>query len=171
MRVFALVLAAGLVANASAFADDWWRVKPGEEYGPETYCNWNRTGLPPAQQQVCGLRDQKAAGGQAHASPNLLAFEASDAEAQKTVALAHAAGQCGLRSDGWVGIFNNAYAMASDTDIKRFRLSDAEVRTASLAGQRVYASTITSTKCRELANSPTMDHLDAIHRKLTGGYH
>jgi hypothetical protein len=171
MRAFASVLVAGLLLASSALADDLWRVKPGETYSPGTYCNWNRTGLPLARQQVCNARDQQDAAGQSLASSTLLAFEANDAKAMRNVALANAAGQCGLRSGGWVETFNSAYAMASNTDIKRFGLSNAQVRTAAQAGQRVYANAMTTTKCRDLTNSPTMTRLDEIQHKLTGGYH
>ncbi|HLG86862.1 MAG TPA: hypothetical protein VKZ79_06655 [Alphaproteobacteria bacterium] len=34
-------------------ADYTWRPHPREAYGPDTYYNWNRTGLPPAQQKIC----------------------------------------------------------------------------------------------------------------------
>lgn len=40
-------------------ADEFYRPSPREVYGPETYCNWNRTGLPPAQQKTCADRDRR----------------------------------------------------------------------------------------------------------------
>ena len=40
-------------------ADDIYRPRPGEAYAPATYCDWNRTGLPPEQQKICLDRDIK----------------------------------------------------------------------------------------------------------------
>jgi hypothetical protein len=50
--------AAGTAPPAAA-ADDLYRPRPNEVYSPPTYCNWNRTGLPPAYQKICADRDQK----------------------------------------------------------------------------------------------------------------
>jgi|SRR5665213_9116 len=47
-------------APAQAQTDEVWRPNPREAYGPSTYCNWNRTGLPPAQQKICAAEDQKS---------------------------------------------------------------------------------------------------------------
>lgn len=93
------------------------------------------------------------------------------APALKTFALAHAAAQCGLRSDGWLQAFNDAFALATDADIKHYRLTDQEVSVANDTEQRVMADAISHTVCSELVNSPTMDRLDSVQRKLTGGYH
>lgn len=40
-------------------ADNIYRPRPGEAYAPATYCEWNRTGLPPEQQEICLDRDIK----------------------------------------------------------------------------------------------------------------
>ena len=48
-----------LIGVASVHADDLWRVRPGEVYNPSTYCNWNRSGLPAAQQKICANLDKK----------------------------------------------------------------------------------------------------------------
>jgi hypothetical protein len=42
-----------------AQADDMYRPRPGETYGPSTYCLWNRTGLPFPQQKICEDLDRK----------------------------------------------------------------------------------------------------------------
>lgn len=153
-----------------ASADELWRVRPNEVYSPDTYCNWNRTGLPREQQRICDARDKRDIAGQTRASKNLMVFETVSGKAMKTLALVHAAGQCGFRSDGWVETFNTAFAIATDADIRTFRLSDSEIRTANQVANAVYVNTISHVKCNELANSPTLDHLDGIHRKLTNGY-
>ncbi len=44
---------------APAQVDEEWRARPGEVYLPSTYCNWNRTGLPAAQQKICLDYDRK----------------------------------------------------------------------------------------------------------------
>lgn len=98
-------------------------------------------------------------------------FELDRSPALKTFALAHAAAQCGLRSDGWLQAFNDAFALATDADIKHYRLTDQEVSVANDTEQRVMADAISQTACSELVNSTTMDRLDSVQRKLTGGYH
>lgn len=40
-------------------ANDFYRPRPGEVYGPDTYCDWNRAGLPPHEMQVCLGRDRQ----------------------------------------------------------------------------------------------------------------
>jgi len=40
-------------------SDEIYRPHPGEAYTPPTYCQWNRTGLPAAQQKICLDRDKK----------------------------------------------------------------------------------------------------------------
>ena len=41
-----------------AQADEMYRPRPGETYSPDTYCDWNRTGLPARQQKICLDRDR-----------------------------------------------------------------------------------------------------------------
>jgi hypothetical protein len=43
----------------SVRSDEVYRPRPGEAYNPEAYCNWTRTGLPPAQQKICSDHDNK----------------------------------------------------------------------------------------------------------------
>jgi hypothetical protein len=61
-RLFTRIIGSAVMVLSlavSAHADDVWRLRPNEAYDPGTYCNWNRTGLPLAQQKVCAARDQK----------------------------------------------------------------------------------------------------------------
>ena len=39
--------------------DQIWHPNPNEAYEPSTYCQWNRTGLPEAQQKICLELDRK----------------------------------------------------------------------------------------------------------------
>ena len=45
--------------KAATSSDEIYRPHPGEEYVPAIYCQWNRTGLPSAQQKICLDRDIK----------------------------------------------------------------------------------------------------------------
>jgi hypothetical protein len=54
--LLAFVICAG--QRVSAESDEIWRPNPNETYGPSTYCQWNRTGLPPMQQKICLDRDR-----------------------------------------------------------------------------------------------------------------
>lgn len=47
------------VLTTDAYADEMYRPRPGEVYGPSTYCEWNRSGLPTAQQKICSNLDHK----------------------------------------------------------------------------------------------------------------
>ena len=51
--------AALTVVSSWAIADDKYRPSPRETYDPDTYCAWNRSGLPPAQQKICQDYDKK----------------------------------------------------------------------------------------------------------------
>jgi hypothetical protein len=58
VRAFLFGATTLLVLAGGAHADDIWRRHPGEAYDPATYCRWNRTGLPPAQQKICLAYDR-----------------------------------------------------------------------------------------------------------------
>jgi len=58
-KALLLGVTALLLLTSGAYADDMYRPKPGEAYDPATYCNWNRTGLPPSYQKICINRDKK----------------------------------------------------------------------------------------------------------------
>ena len=47
------------VLGTTTKADDLYRPRPGDAYGPATYCNWNRTGLPKRLQDLCIERDRR----------------------------------------------------------------------------------------------------------------
>lgn len=45
-------------APSAVAPDEIYRPNPKEAYVPAIYCDWNRTGLPPAQQKICLDRDR-----------------------------------------------------------------------------------------------------------------
>lgn len=54
-----ILTAIAVLSLFPAQADQLWRPNANEVYGPQTYCNWNRTGLPEAQQRICIERDRR----------------------------------------------------------------------------------------------------------------
>jgi hypothetical protein len=155
-----------LLIGTPALTQDFWHIGP-----TENACQWQRDSLPQDQKNICLQRDRDAAATQLHPSKNLLAFERGDISFMKIFAQANAAAQCGLRSDEWLETFNTAYTMASAADLQTFHLTSAEIAAADAEGQKVYQDTISHIRCSDLTNSPTMDKLDKIQWKLTGGYH
>lgn len=137
-------------------------------------------GHPPSREECQKLKDgmsppvstaSKPEQPEEYQMSNIERFEMDRSNPLKSFALAHAAAQCGLRSDEWLQPFNDAFALGSDADIKHYRLTDQEVSAANDAEQRVISDTISHTRCSDLANSPMMDKLDSVQRKLTDGYH
>jgi hypothetical protein len=52
-------LAIEVFSQEAVRADEIWHRGPNEAYDPSTYCNWNRTGLPPVQQRICLDQDRR----------------------------------------------------------------------------------------------------------------
>lgn len=106
----------------------------------------------------------------AQASPALTEYEATMKPASANLALAHAANMCRIRSDDWLAAFDLGYQGLASSEAKRLHLSSAELTAADQANQKTYADTISTTACRDLPNSSTMEKLDRIHDHMTGGY-
>lgn len=166
--------------NLSVALKDPTKVALLECMGVKVYEDPQPPGHPPSPEACKKLKDSVSAKPTEDPQPTQIAayqmsnierFELDRSAALKNFALAHAAAQCGLRSDGWLQAFNDAFALATDADIKHYRLTDQEVSVANDTEQRVMADAISQTVCSELVNSPTMDKLDSIRRKITGGYH
>lgn len=47
------------VAQSPYPANEIYRPRPNEAYNSDTYCLWNRTGLPDQFQKICAARDRK----------------------------------------------------------------------------------------------------------------
>lgn len=156
-----------------------WQPRPGEVYNPSTYCLWNRSGLPAAQQKICSNLDQKAAAAakrvHGNASPALLEYEAKMIELTRITKLAEVAGICQLRSERWFEVFRTNYLMFRTNEATRLKLSNAEIAAANVKIQSIGGPQIQlvgpGNTCEKMLNSPVMDQLDAFERKLTGNYH
>jgi len=163
-----LVLVTGLAFATPAAADDWWRVKPGESYGPETYCAWNRTGLPSAQQAVCSKRD--AAIRARKPTPSIKAFLDAAAPAQRNITLASWAVMCSLRSERWLHPITVSYQQYMRETANRFGIGNEGLDAADVQSETITRQLRSKVTCKTLTNSAVMDELDDIQRRATGGY-
>lgn len=78
---------------------------------------------------------------------------------------------CALRSEEWLRSFDLEGEAFATNEAYRLHLTNAEIDAAEHEHTRIYSATMAVTSCKSLVNSATMDHLDEVQRKLTGGYH
>jgi Lysozyme inhibitor LprI len=112
---------------------------------------------------------------EADPSPALLEYEAEMMKATHNVNGARAAQMCHLRSDAWLKVIGEGYLMFRGNEAKRLNLSAAEIAAADKKIETVATPQIITwgpdNVCEKMVNSPLMDQLDEIERKLTGNYH
>lgn len=168
-------------SQARAEGEQAWCKNSNECYYPSTYCNWNNTGLPAEQQQVCAGRKKVAAEAaakvQAKASPALLEYEKNMSKAAENFGHAYAASICQLRSERWYKTFNDAFPLLANDEAGRLKLSEQERNAALAVYEPVFNKsaavqlTGANNTCDKIFNSAMMDKLDGIEKQLRGGYH
>lgn len=108
---------------------------------------------------------------QASASGRLLEFEHDMAPVYKAQALAMAAVQCSLRSEGWLRSIIYSAGEFLRGEVQRRGLTPNEIDAADAFGDRTARSVFQELSCASLVNSSTMDELDKLQYRVTGGFH
>jgi hypothetical protein len=88
-----------------------------------------------------------------------------------SLAQAHAANMCGLRSDGWLHDFDLGYQYFGAAEVKRLGIASAGISKGDKETAKTYRETMGMMSCRVLTNSQTMAYLDDMQSQMTGGYH
>jgi hypothetical protein len=108
-------------------------------------------------------------------SSALLQYEAEMKPSVQNMALAQAASICGLRSNAWSRVITLGSREFQINEATQLHLSPAEKQAATQDMTELYWATFPSLLSRKacdlLRNSPTVDMLDEVERKLTGNYH
>lgn len=87
-----------------------------------------------------------------------------------TLAQAHAANMCQLRSDLWLKTFDTGYQMELTREANRLGVSKDDLKEGDRQTEQMYRETMSMTSCRSLLNSATMARLDELQSAMTGGY-
>jgi hypothetical protein len=160
--------------------DEIYRPSASEAYNHWTYCNWNRSGLPEAYQKICSKFDrEKGASAErvlANASPALREYEATMTRASNNVYMAQIIVQvCRLRSNAWWTTILYSWQPFTVSEAKRLQLPAAETTAVlnkiELTKNPALVLEGPGNFCEKIVNSPVMDELDEMERKLTGNYH
>jgi len=154
--------------KVAASPDELWHVGPAEVYDPATYCNWNRTGLPAAQQTICANRHTAIT--VRMSTPNIKAFLDATAPAQRNMTLATWAVMCGLRSEGWLDPLTTSYQQYMRETANRFHIGNDGLDAADMQAKTITTQLRSEVTCKTLVNSEMMEQLDGIQNHITGGY-
>jgi hypothetical protein len=102
---------------------------------------------------------------------NEASFLTEIAPAQRNMTLATFASTCNLRSDEWLSAFQSGYQQMIVATANKYGIGNPGLDAADAQALKITGELRTHWTCTTLSNSSTMDQLDSIEDKMTGGYH
>jgi hypothetical protein len=102
--------------------------------------------------------------------PKYSDFLAAVAPAQRNITIATFAVTCNLRSQQWLSVFFVSYQQYMQLTANQYHVGIDGLNAADTQAMKITHDLHETITCRGLLNSATMDRLDALEDKITGGY-